>query len=168
MSETKFTVLDDRKTLVVERTFSAPRSKVWQAWTTPDLFVQWWGPTGWTTEAKEFNFSEGGSLLYGMKCEDPAQGEWYGKTSWGKMTFSNINPESSFDYMDEFTDENGTVTPKMPITRTEMKFEEQNGKTHVVCSGYYDSPEALEQVMALGMKEGLTQTWDRLEELVQG
>lgn len=75
MNETKFTIQDDNKTLVVERVFYAPRSKVWAAWTTPELFVKWWGPNGWETTVKHMDFKEGGYLLYGMKCEDPEQTE---------------------------------------------------------------------------------------------
>src|ERR1043165_2191155 len=109
MGETKFTIQDDKKTLVVERTFKAPRSKVWAAWTTPELFTQWWGPRGWTTEVKHMEFKDGGYNHYGMKCVDPEQKDWYGKYSWGKSTYSNIDAENSFDYTDEFCDEHGNV-----------------------------------------------------------
>ncbi len=168
MSETNFTIQDDKKTLVVERTFDAPRSRVWQAWTTPELFAKWWGPRGWSTTVKHMDFTEGGYLLYGMKCEDPAQTEWYGQYSWGKSTYSTINPESSFTYTDEFCDENGQVTPDMPAMVTDVRFIETDDKTQIVSTSVFDSPEALDQVIAMGMKDGLTQTWDRLEEtLVQ-
>ena len=166
MSETKFTVQDDKKTLVIERTFSAPQSKVWEAWTTPELFVKWWGPTGWTTEAKEMDFREGGSLLYGMTCEDPEQKDWYGKSSWGKMTFSEVNPKSSFTYTDIFCDENGVPTPGMPVGLNTVELIDEGDKTRLVSTSVMEKPEDLEQVIAMGMEEGLKQTWDRLEELV--
>lgn len=166
MSETKFTIQDDKRTLVVERVFSAPRHNVWQAWTTPELFAQWWGPKGWKTEVKKMEFSEGGELHYGMKCEDPDQKDWYGKYSWGLSTYHSIKPEDGFDYDDAFCDENAVVTPGMPVLKISMQFIEEGEFTRVVSTSVFDQAADLEQVIAMGMKEGLTQTWDRLEELV--
>ncbi len=166
MSNTTFTVKDDKKTLVIVRTFNAEPAKVWAAWSQPELFVQWWGPTGWTTTTKHFDFSEGGYNHYGMKCEDPAQKDWYGQTTWGKMTFKNIKPEMSFGYVDAFCDENAIVTPGMPLSDTFQEFIAEDGKTKVVSTTIFEKAEDLEQVIAMGMQEGLEQTWDRLEDLV--
>lgn len=166
MGETKFAVQDDNKTLVVERVFQAPKNKVWRAWTTPELFVKWWGPRGWSTTVKEMDFTEGGHLLYGMKCEDPDQAEWYGKYSWGKSTYKHIDAENSFNYTDEFTDEKGTTMPGMPAMDIKVEFYEDNGTTRLVSTTQFPSPEALTQTVEMGMKEGLTQTWDRLEEML--
>lgn len=33
-----------KKDLLFERTYAAPRSRVWEAWTRPELLKQWWGP----------------------------------------------------------------------------------------------------------------------------
>lgn len=166
MTETKFTVKEDKKTLVIERVFPAPRSKVWTAFTTPELLAKWWGPRGWNTTIKHMEFKPGGYQHYGMKCEDPNQGEWFGKYSWGKSTYKEINPEDSFIYTDEFCDENGTPTPGMPAMDISMEFIEENGATRIVSTTIYDKAEDLEQTLAMGMKEGLTETWDRLEEFV--
>ena len=166
MSETTFTVQDDEKTLVVERLFQAPKSKVWAAWTNPELFVKWWGPRGWSTTVKHQDFTEGGYLLYGMKCEDPEQKEWYGKFSWGKSTYKRITPEDGFSYTDEFTDENGAPAPAMPAMDITLELREENGATRLVSITKFPSAEALKQTVEMGMKEGLTQTWDRLEEML--
>jgi uncharacterized protein YndB with AHSA1/START domain len=166
MSETKFTVGNDKKTLIIERTFNAPRERVWEAWTTPDIFVKWWGPRGWQTIIKHMDFREGGYLHYGMKCEDPKQTDWYGRTSWGKSTYGRISPQDTFDYIDVFCDENGRLTPGMPAMKITLQFIEDGGKTKLVSTTTFDKPEDLEQVLQTGMREGLTQTWDRLGELV--
>ncbi|MFN8016049.1 MAG: SRPBCC domain-containing protein [Acidimicrobiia bacterium] len=166
MSETKFTVLDDKTTLVVERVFPASRERVWKAWTTPEVFVQWWGPKGWVTQVKKMDFKEGGQLHYGMKCEDPEQTDWYGKTSWGLSTYNEINPQDSFKYIDEFCDENAVVAPNMPAMDISMEFVKQDGSTKVISTSIFSSPAELEQVIEMGMQEGLTQTWDRLEEIL--
>ena len=50
----------------------------------------------------------------------------------------------------------------MPATTVTMTFED--GKTKLVNRGVYESAEALQSVIDMGMEEGITQTWDRLEE----
>ncbi len=164
MSETNFNV--DGKTLTVERTIAAPRSAIWKAWTTPELFAQWWGPRGWNTTVKHMDFVPGGYLLYGMTCADEAQGDWYGKTSWGKSVYRDINPEETFTYTDYFCDENGMVDEQMPSMTVHMFFEEKDGATHIKSTSDFASEAALQQVIEMGMEEGLKQTWDRLEEMV--
>ncbi len=153
--------------LKLERVFVAERKKVWNAFTSPELFIQWWGPKGWVTTVKEFSFAEGGVNHYGMKCEDPEQGEWYGQVSWGKMVFSNIQPIESFDYTDYFVDEEAQIQDGMPVSETTLQFVEEDGATRLISTTNFESEDALKAVMDMGMLEGITQTWDRLEELVE-
>jgi uncharacterized protein YndB with AHSA1/START domain len=167
MSETTFRVAEDGKTLVVERTFDAPKSRVWKAYSTRELLERWWGPRGWETLIKHLAFEDGGTWHYGMKCVDESQGEWFGKTSWGMFTYANIRPEDSFEYTDVFCDEEGDPTPGMPSSQTLVRLVERDGKTTVTTTTRYDSEEALSQVLEMGMKEGLTQTLDKLDEALR-
>ncbi len=166
MSKTTFTVADDKKTLTVERTFDAPKEKVWAAYTKADLLQRWWGPRGWKTTIKHMEFVDGGYWHYGMTCEDKSQGDWFGKTSWGKAHFANITPQNSFEYTDAFCDENGDPIPDMPVSRTLLTMSEVDGKTRIVIRTEYDTPEALAQVLAMGMEQGLTETLDNLENVL--
>ncbi len=166
MSETKITKDAANKSLIMERVFSAPRERVWQAWTDPQVFEKWWGPRGWKTTVKSFDFRSGGSGVYGMKCEDENQGEWYGQSSWGKMEFLEVNAPDSFVYKDFFCDENGVVNDEMPVMTITMEFFEEDGKTRVVSTGVFETEEGYNKVLAMGVEQGAAETWDRLEELV--
>jgi len=167
MSETTFTIADDEKTLIVERTFDAPKSQVWKAYSTRELLRRWWGPRGWETIIKRLEFEDGGTWHYGMKCVDERQGEWFGKTSWGRFTYANIRPEDSFEYTDVFCDEDGNAIPNMPTSHTVVTLVERAGGTTVTSTTAYASEEALSQVLEMGMKEGLTQSLDKLEEVLR-
>lgn len=164
MNETAVT--KDGNVLTLERVIDAPRERVWGAYTNPDVFTKWWGPIGWTTTVPQFDFVPGGTMLYGMKCEDETQQEWFGKTSWGKMVFETVTPEEGFSYVDYFCDENGNVAEGMPAPRTTMTFEELDGRTKITSVSTYESEEALRQALDMGMEEGIKQTLDRLEALV--
>ena len=167
MSATTFRIADDEKTLVVERTFDAPKSTVWKAYSTWELLQRWWGPRGWDTLIKQLEFVDGGSWHYGMRCIDKRQKDWFGKTSWGKFTYANIRPKDSFEYTDVFCDEEGAPIAGMPSSHTVVALVERDGRTTVTATTAYASEEALAQVLEMGMKEGLTQTLDKLAEVLQ-
>lgn len=164
MNDMTFTI--DGNKLIIERTFNADIHKVWQAWEDPEIFAKWWGPKGWSTAVKHSDFAPDGYRLYGMKCEDEQQGDWYGKESWGKMRFEQINRETDFSYTDFFTDDEGNITEGMPSVKTTNQLTPVEGGTKFVSIGYYDKEEDLKTVMEMGMEEGVRQTWDRLEELL--
>ncbi len=163
MSNSVFTIKDDKKTLVVTRTFAATKSAVWSAYTEAEKLEKWWGPKGWETKVLEMDFRVGGHWLYCMTCKDEAQGEWFGQSSCGKGVYEAISPEDSFAYTDYFTDEKGTITPGMPASNTSIELQEVDGKTTIVSTTYFDSEDALKQVMEMGMEAGFDQTWDNLE-----
>lgn len=45
----------------LKRTFEAPVTEVWKAWTEKDDVHQWWGPTAFTAPEAEMDVREGGT-----------------------------------------------------------------------------------------------------------
>lgn len=162
-----FTVSADKTTLQVERTFAISASQLWQAYADPSILSQWFSPRGWVTEVKEHSFSEGGSFAYVMRCVDESQ-DWFGQTSSGKMVFSNIQPETSFEYRDVFTDENGVVNEEMPVSHTIVRITAVGAsQAKLNVETRYATPEALQQVLEMGMEAGYGETLDKLELLLR-
>lgn len=60
--------------LVLTRILNAPREKVYQAWTDPEMLKQWFAPKPWTTSAAELDVRPGGSNLIVMR--DPEGNEY--------------------------------------------------------------------------------------------
>ncbi len=167
MSQSTFIVEEDKKSLTVTRVFNAPKDKVWEAYTTAELIEKWWGPIGWETTVKKLDFEEGGEWIYAMKCNDERQVDWYGKESWGKTVYKDIDPKNSFAYTDYFCDTEGNIMPDMPVSHSVIEFEElEDGKTKLVMHTSYENPEELKKVLEMGMQEGFEMTLDRLEEFV--
>ena len=52
--------------IVTTRTFAAPRSLVYRAWTDPDHLKNWWGPNGFTNTIKLFDLRIGGRWSFVM------------------------------------------------------------------------------------------------------
>lgn len=56
--------------LVLTRILSAPRAKVFQAWTDPELLKQWFAPKPWTTPVAQLDVRPGGTALVVMRSPE--------------------------------------------------------------------------------------------------
>lgn len=150
--------------LVLERVFNAPRELVFDMYTKAEHLKHWWGPRGWDTPFCEVDLKVGGAFKYCMKCVDKAQGDFFGMESWGKSVYTEIRRPEFLAYTDYFCHPTGEVNPDLPTTDATVEFVAEGGKTKVVSRSIYASAENLKTVMDMGMLEGISQTWDRLEE----
>jgi len=62
-----------RPELVLQRSYAAPRERIWQLWTTPAGIGSWWAPDGFTTTVDELDLSPGGALNYTMTATGAEQ-----------------------------------------------------------------------------------------------
>lgn len=166
MSELKVTKDLENKKLITEYLAAGPKDKVWAAYTQKDMFEKWWGPEGWVTTAKEFNFAPGGRVHYGMKCIDENQGEWFNQTSWGLMEIKAVEEGKSFTYGDFFSDEAGNVNKDMPVITVTNEFIEDGNKTRIISTLLADSVDQIEQLINMGMTEGFSSQLKKLDILV--
>lgn len=166
MDKVKVTKDLDNKTLTIERTFDAPKEKLWRAYADKDWFEKWWGPEGWETTVKEFDFKPGGRVHYVMECVDKDQGEWFGQKAWSFMEIETMDEPNSFEAQDYFSNPEGTIEEKMPSQKFIVEFVEENGKTRLISRSVTETAEQLEELVKMGMVEGFSSQLNRLEELV--
>lgn len=166
MEKTKVTKDLDNKTLIIERTFDATKDKLWKAYSDQTWFEKWWGPEGWETTTKEFNFTPGGQIHYGMRCVDKNQGEWFGKESWGLMVIETVDEGNSFSAKDYFSKDDGSIVNDMPTQRFEVEFIEEEGKTRLVTRSITQTVKQLEELINMGMIQGFESQLNKLEVLL--
>lgn len=166
MAEVKVTKDLENKKLIIEFVANGPKEKAWRAYADKEWFEKWWGPEGWTTTTKQFDFRPGGVVHYDMKCVDEAQGEWFGQSSWGLMEIQSIDELNSFTYMDYFSDEQGVKNQDMPALTITNEFIEEDGKTRIVSTCLADSAEQIEELIKMGMVEGFSSQLNKLESLL--
>lgn len=155
------------QTLVLERVFDATREQVFQAFSTAEHLTEWWGPNGWTLTVCNIDFRPEGIWHYCMKCIDPAQGDFYGYESWGKAIYHEIEPNQKIVYTDYFSDADSNEVEGMPPSHITMLFADQDGQTQLISHSRFESVEALQQVIEMGVEQGIRETWDRLEAYLQ-
>ena len=151
MNRTTVERKSDRE-VVVTRTFDAPARLVFEAWTKPELFEQWWVPRsmGMTLRSCELDVRTGGEyrLVFG---DDPANPmAFFGK-------YLDVVPNQRIVWTNEESGADGSVTT--------VTFEEKNGKTTLVMSELYPTKEALDAA-GTGAQEAMNETFGQLDELL--
>lgn len=133
-----------------ERIFDAPRELVWDAWTDPKHISQWWGPIGFTTTTKTFEFQPGGQWIHTMHGPD-------GTDYPNEITFKVIEKPGRIEY------EHGNC----PLFYTTVLFEDLGNKTKLKMKMLFASSEERDNTaQEFGAVEGLQQTLGRLEEFL--
>ena len=134
--------------LVVTRTFDAPVHLVYEAWSNPELFQQWWVPESMDMKLHscEMDVRTGGK--YRLNFGD-------GMDFFGR--YIEVTPYSKIVWTNEESGENGSVTT--------VTFEERGGKTLLVMSELYPSKEALDAA-GTGAQDALHETFTQLDELL--
>ncbi|MDM0078095.1 SRPBCC domain-containing protein [Variovorax sp. J2P1-59] len=154
-----FLVDKEKNTITTKRTFAAKRQLVWDCYTKSELLDRWFAPKPLTTKTKFMDFREGGYWHYAMV-------EPNGQEYWGRMDYQTIQPIDSYTSLDGFCDDTGALNPALPRSKWNVTFSDAGTHTLVETVVSYASAEALQQVMQMGLKEGLTSTLERLDELL--
>jgi uncharacterized protein YndB with AHSA1/START domain/uncharacterized glyoxalase superfamily protein PhnB len=155
-----FTVNKEKNSIHVEREFAAGLDLIWDAWTKPELLDQWWAPEPYKTVTKTMDFREGGYWLFYMIS--PTDEKF-----WSRVDFQKIEVKISYSGVDGFSDERGNLKPDMPRSRWTNVFRENDETTTVRVTIQYDKLDDLEQVIAMGFKEGLTRTLANLDQYIE-
>jgi uncharacterized protein YndB with AHSA1/START domain len=147
---------DSQKSVVIERSFDAPRELIWRMWTEPDHFKAWYGPQGAAIPVAKMDVRVGGSRLVGMEMETPSGL----MQMWFTGTYREVVENERLVYTESMSDESGNVLspsdmgmPEGHPTTTEVIVElnEVGGRTRMVMTHVgipKDSPGAAGWTMA--------------------
>lgn len=156
MPVTNITTDPEALTMTVTAEFAAPVDRLWSAFTNPRQLERFWGPPGWPATFTEFDLTVGGKAQYrmnGPKGEHPA----------GSWEFLAIDGPRGFEVLDSFVDADGQPLEGFPAMRMTFSFESTDEGSRMVNRSYFDSVEALEQVVGMGAVEGTRMAMDQLD-----
>jgi uncharacterized protein YndB with AHSA1/START domain len=121
--------------VVIERLFDAPVGLIWQMWTDPEHFKQWYGPKGFTVPVADMDVRVGGRRIICMASPDGSM------KMWTTGEFTEIVPNERLVYTESPSDEHGNaVSPSamgMPdgypaTTEVTVLLTELGGRTRMV------------------------------------
>jgi uncharacterized protein YndB with AHSA1/START domain len=135
-------------TLTVVAEFPVPVERVWAAWADPRQLERFWGPPEWPARFTEHELVVGGRAAYVMTGPD-------GTTSRGWWRFVRVDAPHGFEIEDGFADQAGKPNPSMPTMRMRLSLETVPDGTRMTTVSTFASLEAMEQLVAMGMEEGI-------------
>lgn len=121
--------------VVIERTFDAPVELIWQMWTDPEHFANWYGPKGFTVPVAKMDVRVGGKRLICMASPDGNM------KMWTTGEYTEIVLHERLVYTESVADEDGnTLSPSalgMPegypaTTEVTVLLEDLGGRTKMV------------------------------------
>jgi uncharacterized protein YndB with AHSA1/START domain len=137
----------------IERTFDAPRDRVFEAYTDPKLIPEWWGPHGTTTIVDQMDVKAGGSWRIVSRESDGSETAFRG-------TYREVSPPERIVQTFEWEGMPGHVSVE---TAT---FEDLGDRTKVVTTSLFHTPQERDGMLQSGMEKGMNETYDRLDALL--
>jgi uncharacterized protein YndB with AHSA1/START domain len=137
--------------LVVTRTFDAPARLVFDAWTKPELFRQWWAPKSSSVPllSCEMDVRTGGGYRLAFGHDASNSMAFFGK-------YLEVSPPARLVWTNEESADAAVTT---------VTFEENDGRTRLVLRERYPSTEALDEAFA-GMEGATPEQFEQLDALL--
>ncbi|MDG3015739.1 SRPBCC domain-containing protein [Speluncibacter jeojiensis] len=145
----------DNLTLTITADFAAPVERIWQIYADPRQLEKIWGPPMVPATFVDHALTPGGRMNYFMTGPE---GEKY----CGYWQITEVDEPRSFS----FADEDFTPNPAMPVSTSVYMFTEHDGGTRAVYVSTYESAEALQQVLDMGVVEGASSAINQIDDLI--
>jgi uncharacterized protein YndB with AHSA1/START domain len=150
----------ERKSLTLTARFDAAPDRVWSVWADPRRLERWWGPPTYPATFVDHDLTPGGRMAYYMTSPE---GEKY--HGWWRIL--TVQRPSLIEFEDGFADGNGDPNPDLPVTIARVTFTATDaGGTEMTIESVYPTIEAMEQVLAMGMEEGITMAVNQIDALL--
>lgn len=150
----------DALTMTVDAEFDASADRVWQLWADPRQLERWWGPPTYPATVTAHDLKPGGRVEYHMTGPEGDQPRGY----WEVV---EAQPPHRLVFNDGFANEDGSPNSDLPMNTVRVTIEEANaGRTRMTIASIFPSTEAMEQLIAMGMEEGLTQAIGQVDAIL--
>jgi uncharacterized protein YndB with AHSA1/START domain len=149
-------------TMVVTTEFDHPLEQVWQLWADPRKLERWWGPPTYPATVTEHDLRPGGSVRYHMTGPE-------GDSFPGGWAVLAVAEPHSLDVEDVFLNDDGTVNRNLPVSRMEVRLvATATDGTAMTVTSRYASADAMQQVIDMGVEQGLRGAMSQIEAILAG
>ena len=153
MTELQITAEPGVPQVLTSREVDAPRDLVFRAFTEPELLAQWLGPRKYTMTVDRYDARDGGSWRY--RHTDDAGNEY----AFHGVFHGDPSPAQMVQTF-EFEGAAGHVSLDT------LSLEEHDGRTTIRSNSLFQSVEARDAMVSSGMGDGMSQGYERLDELL--
>jgi uncharacterized protein YndB with AHSA1/START domain len=150
----------DRLTMTLDAEFDAPAERVWQLWADPRQLERWWGPPGAPATFTQHSLTPGSRVQYYMTVPEGDQPRGY----WDIL---ETDPPRRLVFRDGFANADGTPNDDLPQGEVRTTIEPiGEGRTRMSIESIFASTEAMEQLLAMGMEQGLTEAVGQIDAIL--
>lgn len=144
-------------TMSITAEFDASPERVWQLWADPRQLERWWGPPTYPATVDAHDFRVGGRVEYHMTGPEGDQPRGY----W---EIDEADAPHALVFRDGFANDDGTPNSDLPVTEARVRIEQiGDGRTRMSIDTVFPSAEAMEQILAMGVEEGMTQAMSQID-----
>lgn len=160
MSVTAILKDTEQLTMTVLAEFDAPVERVWKVWDDPRQLERWWGPPMYPATVVDHDLRSGGAVTYYMTSPE-------GDRHRGWWRVLAVEPPTMLEVEDGFADESGTPIEGMPVTKMRVTITARDGGgSSMTVRSQFASLEQLEQLLSMGMEEGLRLSMGQIDGLL--
>jgi uncharacterized protein YndB with AHSA1/START domain len=150
----------NKLTLDLTAEFDATPERVWQLWADPRQLERWWGPPTYPAKFTEHGLTPGDHVAYVMTGPN-------GEKAPGSWQILEVDPPRSLSFRDLFANEDGTPNLDFPETTVHVAIADVGaGRTRMSIQSRFPTPAAMEQLVAMGMVEGLTEAVGQIDAIL--
>jgi uncharacterized protein YndB with AHSA1/START domain len=146
-------------TMTIVADFGVPVRRLWDAYADPRQLEKFWGPQEAPATFTRHDMTPGGRSSYVMSGPE-------GEISGGYWEFLAVDAPHSFEVRDGFANGDGSPNQDMPAMRLVYTFEETDAGSRVTTTSYFTSAEELEQLLGMGMEEGMRSAMSQIDDVV--
>jgi uncharacterized protein YndB with AHSA1/START domain len=151
----------EAKTMTINSEFDAPIARVWQLWENPRLLERWWGPPTYPATFVDHDLTPGSIVTYFMTGPD-------GDKPRGWWRVLEVESPRRLAFEDGFADDAGNPNDEMPTMIIRVSLDEQpGGATAMAVETTFPSLEAMEQLVSMGMEEGMAAALGQIDALLR-
>jgi uncharacterized protein YndB with AHSA1/START domain len=149
-------------TMTVTAEIAAPVERAWQLWADPRQLERWWGPPTYPATVVDHDLTPGGRVTYFMTGPE-------GDTPRGWWEVLAVDPPHRLELRDGFADDQGEPDDALPVTTMVVTLSERaGGGTLMAVESRFPSLEAMEQLVAMGMEEGIAAAMGQIDDILAG
>ena len=150
----------ERRTLTITSTFDARVERVWQLWQDPRLLERWWGPPTYPATVIDHDLTPGGTVNYLMTGPEGDQ-----HRGWWRII--RVDAPHHLELEDGFADADGNPNADLPTTVMCVSITPgDKGGTTMTMESTFPSLEAMQQMIDMGMEEGIREAMGQMDALV--
>jgi uncharacterized protein YndB with AHSA1/START domain len=150
----------DTRTLTITAEFAAPVERVWQVYADPRQLEKVFGPPTYPATFVEHDLTPGGKAHYFMTSPE-------GEKHYGWWRVTAVDEPRSFAFEDGFAaDDSFAPAEGMPVSHSVYSFAAIDGGTRATFTSTYDSAEALQKVLDMGVVEGASSAINQIDTLL--